>query len=503
MKSHFNKIAGIVLLLALLGAAPFHSGAQQKRVKGRALLVGVNQYAQPHVPNTAGAEEDARAAKELIMRRYGFDESEIRMLLGPQATARNIVVEFRRWLIEGTQPGDRVFFHYSGHGSRVRDLDGDEADGYDETMAPYDVTLDGKNMIVDDDLGQLVAQLSGRLAVLVFDSCHSGTISRGGAGARAVTDSSPRYLPSPEEFARLRSMPGLRGPASSSGQNELVDYQVQDDKSGSRDLKLVDEKSVGPATGIVVISAAQSGQLAYSMKTGDGQRGALSYVLGEAHQGRVLTLRKAREEVTQRINALHQSGRLKGSQQPAFEIISTAPLEDKPLFGDWTSAPEVALNNPHSRTNVSLRARDGRTSYKIGEEISYNVTTNTAGYLYLLVFSEDDKAGCLFPNNEAAENQDNYVAAGTHRVPRAKSFYAQEPVGKDVVIALLSSQKLNLVYGEDYSWNDIFDRLKSKKFFDYVTTRGQTAKKPQSGAPAPTLDQVEWQAASLVLYTVR
>jgi hypothetical protein len=502
MKDRVGKIVAAALLLALLGVALFHGGAQQKRAKGRALLVGVNQYAHPSVPNTAGAEEDARAAKELIMRQYGFDESEIRMLLGPQATARNIIAEFRRWLIEGTQPGDRVFFHYSGHGSRVKDLNGDEADGYDETIAPYDVTLRGENMIIDDELGQLVAQLSGRLAVLVFDSCHSGTISRGGgAGARTATDLSPRYLPSPEEFARLRSMPGSRGPG---GQDELVDYQVQDDKSGSRDLKLVDEKSVGPATGIVVISAAQSGQLAYSMKVEGGiSRGALSYVFGEAHQGRVLTLRKAREEVTQRINALHQTGRLKGSQQPAFEIISTMPLEDKPLFGDWTSAPEVALNNPHSRINVSLRARDGRTSYKIGEEISYNVTTNTAGYLYLLVFSEDNKAGCLFPNNEAVENQDNYVAAGTHRVPRAKSFYAQEPVGKDVVIALLSSQKLNLVYGEDYSWNDIFDRLKSEKFFDYVTTRGQTAKKPQSGAPAATLDQVEWQAASLVLYTVR
>lgn len=500
MKSRVEKIATATLLLALLGAAPFHSGAQQRHTKGRALLVGVNYYQHaPDVPPTRGAQEDAEATSELIQQKYGFQRGEIKLLLGAQATAGNIIAEFRRWLIEGTQPGDRVFFHYSGHGSRVKDLNGDEADGYDETLAPYDVTLSGENMINDDELGELIAQLSGRLAVLVFDSCHSGTISRAvGGGKNAASDA--RYLPSPEEFKQLK-LAGARGAG-------YVGYEARDQSYPAggerilrrRDFKLVDEHSVGPATGVVVISAAGAGQVAHALEVNGGKRGALSYVFGEAHESRVLTLRKLREEIAGRINALHQSGRLKGSQQPAFEIISTVPLEDQPLFGDWTSAPEVALNNPQSRIKLSLRALQGKTEYKLGEKISYEFRTDTAGYLYLLVFSEGNRAGCIFPNNEAAENQDNYVTAGTHRVPRARSFYAQEPVGKDVVIALLSSEKLNLVYGEDYSWSGIFDRLRSKKFFDYVTTRGQTAKKPQSGA---TLDQVEWQAASLVLYTVR
>ncbi len=499
MKSHVDKIVAAALLLALLGAAPFHSGAQQRRAKGRALLVGVNQYAQPHVPNTAGAEEDARAAKELIMRQYGFDESEIRMLLGPQATARNIVNEFRRWLIEGTQPGDRVFFHYSGHGSRVKDLNGDESDGYDETLAPYDVTLRGENMIVDDDLGQLIAQLSGRLAVMVFDSCHSGTISRGGAGARTVTDSAPRYLPSPEEFARLQSVGGLRGPGGSGGQgaqNELIDYQVQDDKSGSRDLKLVDEKTVGPASGIVVISAAQSGQLAYSMKVDGGiSRGALSYVLGEAHQGRVLTLRKAREEVAGRINALHQSGRLKGSQQPAFETISTLPLDDKPLFADAHTVPAVALANPQSTVKLGLRTRESKAVYRFGETVSYHFTTDTPGYLYLIVFSEKDVATCIFPNGNIG---DNWLKAGSHVITRdgREGFYVAEPEGKDVVVALLSATKLELGgKREEYSWGEVFKLLSNRRFSEYVKTRGQTSQKPA--------ELTNWQAASLVLEAVR
>jgi hypothetical protein len=200
---------------------------------------------------------------------------------------------------------------------------------------------------------------------------------------------------------------------------------------------------------------------------------------------------------------LYLQRKVPAPQDPVFEVFGPQALYDEPLFASNQADLLGVMTNPNSTIRLGLRTLDGKSQYRIGENISYEVTTDRAGYLYLLVFSEEDKAGCLFPNNEAPENRDNRVIAGAHRVPRAKSFYAQEPVGKDVVVALFSNQKLNLVYGEDYSWNEIFDRLKSKKFFDYVTTRGQTAKKPQSGSPHATLDQVEWQAASLVLFTVR
>ena len=50
--------------------------------------------------------------------------------------------------MRGAQPGDAFFFHFSGHGSRVKDTDGDEADGWDETICPVD--YDRAGMIVDD-----------------------------------------------------------------------------------------------------------------------------------------------------------------------------------------------------------------------------------------------------------------------------------------------------------------------------------------------------------------
>jgi hypothetical protein len=53
-----------------------------------------------------------------------------------------------RWLVQGAQPNDSLFFHFSGHGGQTEDLDGDEDDGLDETIYPVDFKQAG--MIVDD-----------------------------------------------------------------------------------------------------------------------------------------------------------------------------------------------------------------------------------------------------------------------------------------------------------------------------------------------------------------
>ena len=75
-----------------------------------------------------------------------------------------------------TAAGDAVFTHYSGHGGKLRDQDGDEADGYDETLVPLDYAKRGQ--IRDDDLyKELVLPLpAGVIMTSVMDCCHSGTV---------------------------------------------------------------------------------------------------------------------------------------------------------------------------------------------------------------------------------------------------------------------------------------------------------------------------------------
>src|SRR5690348_3419601 len=112
----------------------------------RALIVGVEKYRDPRVPATPGCEADARAMEQLIKSVYTF--TEVKVLINEEATASNIERWFRSWLIAGTQPVDRVFFYYAGHGSQIADDNGDEPDGKDETLAPYDVDpISGANVI--------------------------------------------------------------------------------------------------------------------------------------------------------------------------------------------------------------------------------------------------------------------------------------------------------------------------------------------------------------------
>eukprot|EP01101_Sappina_pedata_P005145 TRINITY_DN22_c1_g1_i3.p1 TRINITY_DN22_c1_g1~~TRINITY_DN22_c1_g1_i3.p1 ORF type:complete len:228 (+),score=81.62 TRINITY_DN22_c1_g1_i3:65-685(+) len=80
-----------------------------------------------------------------------------------------------KWLVEDNQPGDLLFFHYSGHGSQAQDTNGDEADGTDETIVPLDYKTAGQ--ITDDDMHTMLVKplKKGVRFYVIFDSCHSGT----------------------------------------------------------------------------------------------------------------------------------------------------------------------------------------------------------------------------------------------------------------------------------------------------------------------------------------
>ena len=73
--------------------------------------------------------------KEYIKNCHGFKEENITVLMDDNKhtspTKANILAAYKK-IVADTQSGDVVFCHYSGHGGKVRDQDGDEKDGYDE-----------------------------------------------------------------------------------------------------------------------------------------------------------------------------------------------------------------------------------------------------------------------------------------------------------------------------------------------------------------------------------
>ena len=93
------------------------------------------------------------------------------------------------------KPGDFVYLHFSGHGTQAPAQDPDsELDGLDELFLPVDIGLWNdttgavENGLVDDEIGAMIAGLRGTGATVwaVFDSCHSGTVTRAAPGGDDV-----------------------------------------------------------------------------------------------------------------------------------------------------------------------------------------------------------------------------------------------------------------------------------------------------------------------------
>lgn len=161
----------------------------------KALLVGINAYQNAPL---RGCINDVMQMKALLKRYYGFADEGIRLLVDEAATSAAIK-EGLEWLAQGGADFDSVrVFHYSGHGAYVADQNGDEPDGRDECLVPYDYKSAG--MLTDDTLKLLYDRFprTGNLT-LIMDSCYSGSVQR-----VADTDITYRFLPvSMEEQERI------------------------------------------------------------------------------------------------------------------------------------------------------------------------------------------------------------------------------------------------------------------------------------------------------------
>jgi Caspase domain/Domain of unknown function (DUF4384) len=141
----------------------------------RALLIGINNYQA--VPHLMGSLNDVAAMQRILTTRWGFPPSNIKTLT-EQAATRTAILAALREMVQVSGPGDTLVVHFSGHGSQVQDLNGDEDDGLDETLVPYDGRTPGVPDIVDDELDEIFSRLRTSTVLIVLDSCHSGTATR-------------------------------------------------------------------------------------------------------------------------------------------------------------------------------------------------------------------------------------------------------------------------------------------------------------------------------------
>lgn len=136
-----------------------------------ALLFGINNY--------PGGENDLDGCvNDIDLAESKLQGFQIRKFQDTLVTIKNFIAQIR-YAILNSVVGDVLYIHYSGHGTYVEDLNGDEVDGYDEALYLYDGPL------IDDELNTLL-QLTpeGVTVVLLLDSCFSGSATRNPHKAR-------------------------------------------------------------------------------------------------------------------------------------------------------------------------------------------------------------------------------------------------------------------------------------------------------------------------------
>ncbi len=146
----------------------------------KAICIGINNY--PGTSNDLqGCVNDANDWSALL-KDYGFETS---VLLDAQATRQNVKAALTG-LVTSAAEGDVVVFTYSGHGTQVMDVSGDESDSSDEALYVYDGT------VPDDDLRSIINQINPKATLLIIsDSCFSGTVTR----LVADENARPRFVP--------------------------------------------------------------------------------------------------------------------------------------------------------------------------------------------------------------------------------------------------------------------------------------------------------------------
>ncbi|CAK9173154.1 unnamed protein product [Ilex paraguariensis] len=140
--------------------------------KRLAVLVGCNYPRTKY--QLHGCINDALSMRQVLVRRFGFDPSQIELLVDEHGssvmpTGANIKKALSR-MVDEAEPGDVLFFHYSGHGTRIPSVKQVHPYRQDQAIVPSDF-----NLITDVDFRHLVNRLpEGATFTMLSDSCHSG-----------------------------------------------------------------------------------------------------------------------------------------------------------------------------------------------------------------------------------------------------------------------------------------------------------------------------------------
>ncbi|THU91191.1 hypothetical protein K435DRAFT_909329, partial [Dendrothele bispora CBS 962.96] len=154
-----------------------------------ALVIGINEYLDLGIKNLNGAVADADSIRDFLVQDLGVPQEQIKDLRNEEATGTAIETEIRNLSNNpAIEKNSAILIFYAGHGAQMpAPANWPTRDGKIQMLVPHDFTLDGS----DDDRGQGVldvklcslleelASKKGNNITCIFDSCHSGSGTRG------------------------------------------------------------------------------------------------------------------------------------------------------------------------------------------------------------------------------------------------------------------------------------------------------------------------------------
>ncbi|MRW90437.1 polysaccharide deacetylase family protein [Duganella sp. FT80W] len=155
-----------------------------------AVVIGINDYQK--WPKLQYAVQDAKAIRETLVNRFGFDSERVFTLSNGEATRNNILAVFHDKLADARlKKDDRIFVFFAGHGA-TRQLSSGRNLGYiiPADSDPQQVSVDAIPMT---DLQNIAESLNAKHVLFVMDACYSGLgLTRGGGSNAFLRDNARR-----------------------------------------------------------------------------------------------------------------------------------------------------------------------------------------------------------------------------------------------------------------------------------------------------------------------
>jgi hypothetical protein len=435
-------------------------GARSNR---HALIIGVGRYADPNIPALPGARIDKESATQMATAMQ-VPASNITYLQDEQATGdgiRNAIKALDARVAEG----DRVFIHYSGHGTRSKNPNGE---GCIEALLAHEGNYNA--MITNHEMASLLSPITNKTDKLfvMYDACHSGGVihSASTTRTRGFTNINDEGVLRPK-FAAISEECGK--PVNMKTRNLLVEAVAQkalpqdivhlsssrddevsfdDEQKGGlatqfmRDCMLRDARDVDNSGGVSIEEIKQCAQTKIDnrMKADPLYKAHNLTLTGNADFVPAWFSQAAIAATTQTVAAA-----VPVAAAPTPAVVAPVAV---PVAAPVAAIPVVAALTGEQALKRMFEQRDGKrkvtltsnkTELRIGQDtLDFSVKSDKAGYVYVALSASDSKSlYVMFPNDL---DKNNRIEAGqTLVLPRPNwKVRAQGPEGANQLLVIVS-----------------------------------------------------------------